>query len=88
MNNREDGDDLHQDSLVSALTKFANLREAKSFRTWLYRIIINGYTGRPRRGEKVGGIIGHSADNTISPSSREPPRQRLSRPGRHPGTIP
>jgi len=49
MNNREDGDDLYQDSLVSALTRFENLREIKSFRAWLYRIIVNGYTDRMRR---------------------------------------
>ncbi len=49
MRNREDGDDLYQDSLVSALTKFHRLRQTKSFRAWLYRIIINGYTSRVRR---------------------------------------
>jgi RNA polymerase sigma-70 factor (ECF subfamily) len=49
MNNREDGDDLYQDSLVNALTKFADLRETSSFRPWLYRIITNGYTSRVRR---------------------------------------
>lgn len=49
MSNREDGDDLYQDSLVSALTKFTTLRETKSFKAWLYRIIINGCTSRVRR---------------------------------------
>lgn len=49
MKNREDGDDLYQDSLVSALTKFENLRETKAFKAWLYRIITNGYISRVRR---------------------------------------
>ena len=49
MKNREDGDDLYQDSLVSALTRFEGLRETKAFRSWLYRIISNGYISRVRR---------------------------------------
>ncbi|MDH3891678.1 MAG: RNA polymerase sigma factor [candidate division Zixibacteria bacterium] len=49
MRNREDGDDLYQDSLVSALTKFGSLKETKAFKPWLYRIITNGYISRVRR---------------------------------------
>ena len=39
--NREDGDDLYQESLVRALSGFNGLRRSSSFRPWLYRIIIN-----------------------------------------------
>ncbi|MCP4567133.1 MAG: RNA polymerase sigma factor [FCB group bacterium] len=46
--NREDGDDLYQDSLVLALRKFDSLRERGSFRPWLYRIIVNGHKNRHR----------------------------------------
>lgn len=46
MNNRDDGDDLYQDSLVCALTGFANLRDTRVFRPWLYRIIINTFKNR------------------------------------------
>jgi RNA polymerase sigma-70 factor (ECF subfamily) len=46
MGNREDGDDLYQDSLVCALDGFASLRKTESFRPWLYRIIINGFKNR------------------------------------------
>jgi RNA polymerase sigma-70 factor (ECF subfamily) len=41
--NREDGDDLYQDSLVCALSGFNGLRKRSAFRPWLYRIIINNF---------------------------------------------
>jgi RNA polymerase sigma-70 factor (ECF subfamily) len=49
MGNRDDGDDLYQDSLVSALTSFRSLRDVKGFRPWLYRIIINAFKNHCRR---------------------------------------
>ena len=49
MGNREDGDDLYQDCLVRALSKFASLRDMDAFRAWLYRIIVNVYKNRIRR---------------------------------------
>ncbi len=48
MGNRDDGDDLYQDALVAALTKFADLRDATAYRPWLYRIIINTFRNRVR----------------------------------------
>ena len=47
--NREDGDDLYQDALVKAITRFTDLRNRDAFRPWLYRIILNGYKDRVRR---------------------------------------
>ncbi len=49
MGNREDGDDLYQDALVTALTGFKSLRDTKAFRAWLYRIIVNGFKNRLRK---------------------------------------
>ncbi len=49
MGNRDDGDDLYQDSLVSALSGFEKLRQTDAFRSWLYRIIMNTYKNRFRR---------------------------------------
>lgn len=46
MGNREDGDDLYQDALVSALTGFDNLRNREAFKPWLYRIIVNNFKNR------------------------------------------
>jgi len=48
MSNREDGDDLYQDSLVTALTRFESLRDTSSFRPWLYQIMVNTYRNRVR----------------------------------------
>lgn len=48
MSDKETGDDLYQDSLVSALTGFPELKEIGFFRTWLYRIVINNFINRRR----------------------------------------
>jgi RNA polymerase sigma-70 factor, ECF subfamily len=48
MGNRDDGDDLYQDSLVNAFTRFDTLRDTQAFRTWLYRIVVNCYNNRVR----------------------------------------
>ena len=48
MGNRDDGDDLYQDALVSALTRFDSLRDQQAFRAWLYRIVVNAYKNRVR----------------------------------------
>ena len=49
MGNREDGDDLYQDSLVCALSGFERLRKQKAFKPWLYRIFINGFKNRVKQ---------------------------------------
>ncbi len=46
---RERGDDLFQDALVLALTRFSKLRDEKAFRPWLYRIIVNAFRSKTRR---------------------------------------
>jgi RNA polymerase sigma-70 factor (ECF subfamily) len=48
MGNREDGDDLYQDSLVTALTRFADLRDEALLKPWFYRIMVNGFKNRIR----------------------------------------
>jgi RNA polymerase sigma-70 factor (ECF subfamily) len=45
---KEDGDDLYQDALVTALQKFDQLRDPASFRPWLYRILVNTYRNQTR----------------------------------------
>ncbi|MBD3219509.1 MAG: sigma-70 family RNA polymerase sigma factor [candidate division Zixibacteria bacterium] len=47
--NRDEGDDLYQDSLVKALTGLAKLRDHNAFRPWLYRIIVNIFRGRAHK---------------------------------------
>jgi len=40
---RDDGDDLYQESLLTAMRKFSTIREINSFRPWLFRIIVNSF---------------------------------------------
>lgn len=47
--NRDDGDDLYQEALVTAMDKLESLRDYDSFRPWLYRIIVNSFHSRNRR---------------------------------------
>ncbi len=46
--NREDGDDLYQDSLVAALVNIKQLANEASFKPWLYRIIVNRFKNKVR----------------------------------------
>jgi len=46
---RDDGDDLYQEALVTAMAKLGTLRDLNAFRPWLYRIIVNAFRSRNRR---------------------------------------
>ena len=47
--NRDDGDDLYQDALLTAMRRLGTLSKPTSFRPWLYRIIVNMYKSNRRR---------------------------------------
>ncbi|UCG62348.1 MAG: RNA polymerase sigma factor [Candidatus Zixiibacteriota bacterium] len=49
MGDPDEGDDLYQDALVSALNKFESLRRESAFRPWLFRIMVNNYRNRCRQ---------------------------------------
>lgn len=49
MGDRDDGDDLYQDALVLAFTRFGDLRDKGAFKSWLYRILINKFKSTVRR---------------------------------------
>jgi RNA polymerase sigma-70 factor (ECF subfamily) len=46
--NRDDGDDLYQEAVLSALAKFETLRDEDAFKRWFYRILINVHKNRRR----------------------------------------
>ncbi len=48
--NRDDGDDLYQEAVLTALAKFGTLRDEGAFKPWLYRIAINTHKNRFGRG--------------------------------------
>lgn len=83
MADRDDGDDLYQDSLVRALTRFRSLRDTTSFRPWLYRIITNTFKNRVRRSwwNKLLPISGETDSALVSedPSPSYAARRRLER---------
>ena len=43
---RDEGDDVYQDALLTALRRVRTLRNPDAFRPWLYRIIVNTYRNR------------------------------------------
>ena len=47
--NRDDGDDLYQDALLAAMKRLETLSKPESFKSWLYRIIVNMYKSKRRR---------------------------------------
>jgi RNA polymerase sigma-70 factor (ECF subfamily) len=47
--NRDDGDDLYQDALLTAMSRLETLVKPESFKPWLYRIIVNRYKSKRRR---------------------------------------
>lgn len=47
--NRDDGDDLYQDALLTAMNRLETLANPESFKPWLYRIIVNMYKSKNRR---------------------------------------
>jgi RNA polymerase sigma-70 factor (ECF subfamily) len=49
MGDRDEGDDLYQDALILAFTKFPDLRDRGAFRSWFYRILINKFRSTVRR---------------------------------------
>jgi RNA polymerase sigma-70 factor, ECF subfamily len=46
---RDRGDDLFQDALMLACTRFSSLRDHTAFRPWLYRILVNTFKSTVRR---------------------------------------
>jgi RNA polymerase sigma-70 factor (ECF subfamily) len=45
---RDEGNDLYQDALLTAMRRFGSLRDHAAFRPWLFRIVINSYKNRYR----------------------------------------
>lgn len=78
---KEAGDDLYQDALVNALTKFSTLRGHGAFRAWLYRIITNTYISDRRsfrrRQEVSLSSQPEMAMGSLNPSARYSARLML-----------
>ncbi len=77
--NRDDGDDLYQDALVTALTNFGSLRDPGAFRPWLYRIIVNTFRNRRRSRFRAGMVRDAQGERgaTSNPEATYAARRRL-----------
>ncbi len=53
---RDLGDDLYQDSLLTALARIGQLRQPNAFKSWFYRIIINQFKNRRRSWWRVNRV--------------------------------
>ena len=66
-NNRQDAEDLLQETMLSAFTGFHTFHEGTNLKAWLYRILhntwINQYRKRQRRPNEVS--VGHMADQQL-----------------------
>jgi RNA polymerase sigma-70 factor (ECF subfamily) len=73
---RDVGDDLYQDALLTAMKKLGSLRDREAFRPWLYRIIVNAFKNRHRR----SWWRRHASLNPDVPSASiiDDPRDRLT----------
>jgi len=49
MGDRDEGDDLYQEALVLAFTRFGDLKDRSAFKSWFYRILINKFKSTIRR---------------------------------------
>ena len=78
MVDREHGDDLFQDGLVTALTKFRSLRDQSAFRPWLYRILINTFKSRARR-KWLKRMVPLTADLELTLTGDDPVDRRSAR---------
>jgi RNA polymerase sigma-70 factor (ECF subfamily) len=80
--NRDDGDDLYQDSLVCALTNCEKLRKESSFRPWLYRIVVNQFKNSRRRPwwKKLIPLTSEMAETLVgeNPTVAQAARRRLA----------
>lgn len=45
---RSEGDDLYQEALLTAVSRFHTLKDVNAFRPWLFRIVINRFRNRCR----------------------------------------
>lgn len=79
----DDGDDLYQDAVLTALRKFGGLSDHGSFRPWLYRVIINSFRNRfrglkrRRRAEVSGYAV--MTTGTHDPAGEHTARRWLDR---------
>jgi RNA polymerase sigma-70 factor (ECF subfamily) len=79
--NRDDGDDLYQESILTALAKLKTLRDYAAFKSWFFRIVINRHKNSRRSSwwRKISGSDGQedSEQPVYDPSHKYTARRHL-----------
>ncbi|MBN1211708.1 MAG: RNA polymerase sigma factor [candidate division Zixibacteria bacterium] len=79
----EDGDDLYQESVVTAYNGFSGLRQTASFQPWFYRIINNNFKSRFRNPwwKRILSLLPEHENvfRTENPSALYEARQRINK---------
>jgi len=72
----EDAEDATQEVLIKLVTKLSTFEGRSSFRTWLYRIVVNHVLNMKRaRAETVGWTFAKYGEGLASAADKEPPDQ-------------
>src|ERR1043166_8048010 len=72
----EDAEDVTQEILIKVITKLSTFESRNSFRTWLYRIVVNHVLNMKRaRAETVGWTFAKYGEGLASAADKEPPDQ-------------
>jgi RNA polymerase sigma-70 factor, ECF subfamily len=78
--NREEAEDVVQDTFVQAYTKLDHFQQRSSFYTWVYRIAFNLWISRRRRHRPVISVeAGRELAGQEPVDDLEPPSQQLER---------
>lgn len=67
LGNREDAQDVFQETFLKAYRSLARFRSDSSFYTWIYRIATNVSLDRLRKRQKLREEISYEADSTTDP---------------------
>src|ERR1043166_7724588 len=72
----QDAEDATQEILIKAVTQLSSFEGRSSFRTWLYRIVVNHVLNMKRaRAETVGWTFAKYGEGLASAADKEPPDQ-------------
>ncbi len=65
VNNREDAQEIAQDSFMKAFQSLKKFNRQAKFSTWLYRITYNAALTKTRRGKVIKNTVGQLQDNEL-----------------------
>jgi RNA polymerase sigma factor (sigma-70 family) len=78
-NNQADAKDVTQEVLIKVITKLSSFKQQSSFRTWLYRIVVNEFLQTKRRAKEDQFDDFNDLDNKLKaiPDGNPSPQEEL-----------